>query len=98
MIKKEIVAITKTGGLTQRGNPRTIWVILECGHILLKHYSASVRIDEFTLLQGLKPKKRCKKCENKESVNVEWLREFTPYKVWDAQNFYRFLKKGENQQ
>ena len=91
MIKREIVAITKTGGLTRRGNPKEYWIVLECGHIKLTSYLASVHIDEFCFLKGLKPKKRCKDCENNEPVNVKLLGQFTPYKVWKAQNFDRFL-------
>ena len=97
MVKRKIVAIAKRG-LTNRGNPRWYWVVLECGHVLLKHYSPSMSVDEFLLIQGLKPKKRCKDCKNNKSVNLEMLREFTPWIVWNEQNFNRFKKTTEEKQ
>ena len=98
MVMKEIVAVAKRG-LTNRGNPRWYWVVLECGHVLLLHYSLSLSADEFMLKQGLKPKKRCKDCKNNKPVDLETLSEFTPWKVWEEQNFLnRFKKNTEEKQ
>lgn len=89
---RKIVFIKKEG-LTRRGKPRTYWIVLECGHIILTSYSASTHIDEFCLLQGLEPKKRCRRCEKGEPIDVDLLSQLTPYRIWKAQNFDRFVKQ-----
>ena len=93
MIRQKIIAITKQG-ITSRGNPSDYWVVLECGHVYVTSYSINIRIKEFSLLQNLNPTSRCRDCEQKRPVSVELLEKYTPYKVWNAQNFDRF-RKGE---
>jgi len=89
MIKRKIVAIQKYG-TTNRGNPKSYWIVLECGHVYVTSHSPSISIDDFMLHQNLNPTKRCKECERNKPVDLEMLKQFTPYKVWNEQNFSRF--------
>ena len=93
MIKKKIVAITKHG-ITRRGHPRTISVVLECGHVHITSYSIHIAVKEFLLSNSLNGAiMRCRDCEFNRPVNVELLKTYTPYKVWNEQNFSRFETK-----
>ena len=92
-IMREIVFIRKQGELTRQGHYKIYWIILECGHVILTHYSAKTHVDEFCLLQKLKPKRRCRYCEQSKPVDVEILSHVTPYKIWKALNFDRFIEE-----
>lgn len=91
-IRKRIVFITKYG-MTTRGHARNYWIILECGHVHVTSYSIHVHLNEFELLQGMKPLMRCRDCEGNKPPDLELLKRFTPYRIWDAENFDRFEKK-----
>jgi len=72
---KVITIIPSTWDLTQQGNPRTYWYILECGHIMTESHSARVAIQGFCRELNVPVIRNCRKCQYGKAVDLKLLKD-----------------------
>jgi hypothetical protein len=74
-VKRNVIGITKSRELTQQGNPRDYWYVLDCGHTTYEHHTSRIHL-QYMMINEVKNHtfpitKFCDKCQRNKPVDQE---------------------------
>jgi len=76
-VKRNVIGITASRDLTQQGNPKEYWYVLDCGHAIYEYYTAKLHL-QYMMMNVIKDHdfpitKFCDQCQRNKPANPEMI-------------------------